>query len=319
MTVGKSWRTYAKHELMRSITGQEIGVANSTGNRMSAIDRLVFYDLTAGDGVAPDGVDWLKGCSPGILAHCAAKSAKPVLILLHEIQANTYGRLLDNLAGPFNLVQLGFERESDSVWRLDDRVEIRAIHGSGHAADVSFLSDRDAVLVFNDPNAITEWAMRDSFAQEIKDQGTWCCRMLSTMGCNPAGLKRLRLGQSLDENRVERIDWFGLIDAQQSACPGYRDMLLAAIERDDAQWAYLLSTSQNWRDTTEAVVRSAFKRVGRTAEMAWWRRAPALFEETKLRLFLTRKERDLLRGGEDEWLSLTVDERLVALTERRAA
>lgn len=303
LDVGKSWRTHAKHELMRSISGQEVGAAS----KLDAIDRLVFFDLTAGDGVVDD-LAWERACSPGILARCAATSPKPVLILLYEIQANTYDRLLDSLSGD-TLRLMGYVRDGEECWRLGDKVTIRTINASGQSARVDFLTRRDAVLAFNDPNVITEWAMRNSFAQDVGDRA-WCCRILSTMGCNPAGLKRLKL--------EERLDWFGLVDDQQDACPGYRDLLLAAIERDDAQWAYLLSTAGVWRDTTEKVVKTAFKKVGRTAAMQWWRTNEAEFEATKLRLFLTRPELALLRGDEQAWLSLTSEKRLLALIERGA-
>lgn len=308
--VGRSWRTEAKHALMRSIAGQEIGAIS----RIGAHDRHVFYDLSAGDGVVGGGADWFKTCSPGILATHAANTHLPTaLVLLHEIQPSTYDRLLDSLADPWHLPLLGYVKDGEGCWRLGDRVELRTINGSGHDADVSFLTKRDAVLAFNDPNAITEWAMRDTFVQEVKDRA-WCCRVLSTMGCNPAGLKRLPL--------AERLGWFALVESHQAAEPRYRDILLAAIEKDDSQWSYLLSTPQNWRDKTEAVVQTAFNHVGRTAEMAWWRQQSDDFREALLRLFLTKKEEDaraLIRGEEDYWLSLDTEQRCRFLTERGAS
>lgn len=307
--VGKSWRTTAKHGLMGSIVGQEVGVVG-LGN---GDDRHVFYDLCAGDGVVDYEPAWEQMCSPGILARhamTAAKNGKRALVLLHEIQPNTYDRLLNSLAGPWGLPLLGYVPDGEGCWRIGDMVELRAVNASGQTADVSFLGNRDAVLVFNDPNAITEWAMREGFAAEVP---SWRCRILSTMGCNPAGLKRLPL--------VERLGWFPLIEAQQAALPGYRDLLLAAIQRDDAQWAYLLSTSQNWRPQTEALFRTEFKKVGRATEMAWWRQDPGQFREVLLRLFLTRNEedaRELIRGEEDYWLSLDTEQRYRFLTERGA-
>jgi hypothetical protein len=306
MNVGRSWRTWAKHGLMSGIAGQEVGVANTA--RQSVIERLVFFDLTAGDGAAEDGLQWEKQCSPGILAKHAANSGKPVLVLLHEIQPNTYDRLLDSLADEWHLPLLGYSKDGEDCWRIGDTVVIKAFNYGGHRAAVDFLDRGDAVMVFNDPNAITEWAMRDTFAEEIDAQGVWCCRIFSTMGCNPSGLKRLHTD--------ERLGWFALIDTQERACPGYRDLLLSAIERDASQWAYLLSTPQNWRESTEGFIEQEFRRVGRTAAMAWWRTDMPKFEATKMRLFLTDMERNLIQGDEAYWLSLDADNRLLFLIDR---
>jgi hypothetical protein len=277
LDVGRSWRTYAKHELMSSFIGQEVGVVNHALRDMS---RLVWIDLTAGDAARVDNVKkWHESCSPGILARHAIHSRKPVGIFLHEIQAATYDRLLGNLDR--HLPELGYVRDDENTWRIDNRVVIRAHNTSGQQADVSFVQKADAVFVLNDPNAITEWAMRDNFAREITAR-TWCFRSLSTMGCNPAGLKRLE--------KEERLHWFSFPDTQERALPRYRDLILAAIDRDEAQWAYLLSTSEKWRDKTEAVFKTAFKKCGRTAAMAWLRKNPEQFTETKRTLFLTKKE-----------------------------
>lgn len=318
MTVGRSWRTYAKHELMNSVVGQEVGVINQRTFKMDQVDRLVWFDLTAGDAAPVDDTEWRRCCSPGILAYHATNSRKPVVIRLYEIQPATFDRLLKHLEE--YLPDLGYVRDGESCWRHGDTVEIRAVNASGRAASVDLIGKRDAVLVFNDPNAITEWAMRDTFAQEIVDQQAWCFRSLSTMGCNTAGIKRLELR--------ERLDWFDLIDTQESVLPHYRDLLLAAIEKDEAQWAYLLSTSvkEKWRGQAENEVKAAFRTAlkrmpkesrGRTAGTAWYRQSPSEFEETKLQLFLTKAEREALRGRERQWLAAGKEERLLLLGETK--
>lgn len=292
--VGRSWRTYAKHELMSSIIGQEIGAAS----RLNTIGRHVWFDLTAGDAALVEGVEWERGCSPGILARHAVNSRKPVEIVLHEIQPATYDRLLGNLAE--RLPALGYEKDGEDCWRLGNRVAITALNSSGHGADVAMIRNSDAVFVLNDANAITEWAMRPTFAREICER-TWCFRSLSTMGCNPAGIKRIGLDDGSGDAKRERRAWFDLIATQQNTLPHYRDLLLAAIEKDEAQWAYLLCTAAKWRPQSEAIVRGAFKTAinrlpeesrGRTAAMTWFGADPLGFEETKRHLFLTKAERD---------------------------
>lgn len=275
--VGRSWRTHAKHALMRSFIGQEVGVVNLLASR-GQVSRCVWFDLTAGDGVAPDEIPWEQGCSPGILGHYAANLRVPATVVLSEIATATYDRLLASLAE--RLPQLGYTVAGPARWRRGT-VEVVAVHGSGAGADISIINRDDAVLVLNDPNAITEWAMRPTFAQEVCDR-TWRFRSLSTMGCNPAGLKRVDL--------AERLQWFELIQQQQAALPLHRDLLLTAIERDDAQWAYLIGTASKWRPTTENVARSEFAKVGCTVEMSWYRTDRDLFEAAKRRLFFTRAE-----------------------------
>lgn len=292
--VGRSWRTYAKHELMSSIIGQEVGAAGS----MTRIERHVWFDLTAGDAALVDGAEWARGCSPGILARHAAKARKPVEIVLHEIQPATFDRLVGNLGA--HLPGLGYEKDGEDCWRLADKVTITALNVSGHSADVTTVRNCDSVFVLNDANAITEWAMRATFAREICDR-TWCFRSLSTMGCNPGGIKRIGLDDGSGSAKRERRAWFDLIATQQNTLPHYRDLLLAAIEKDEAQWAYLLCTAAKWRPQSEAIVRSAFKTAirrlpeesrGRTAAMTWFGTDPLGFEETKQQLFLTKTERD---------------------------
>jgi len=288
--VGRSWRTVAKHGLMRSFVGQEVGVLAAKHAEWE-ITRAGLYDLTAGDGIAPDHTQWIHGCSPGILANHATHLPIPAVVRLHEIQPATYDRLLDSLAT--HLPTLGYTKNAADRWLYEAngaQVELVAINGSGSDADTSLIrwGDKDAVLTLNDPNAITEWAMRPTYAQEIRER-TWCARSLSTMGCNPAGIKRLDIS--------ERLQWFDLIQAQQDALPPYRDLLLAAIERDEAQWAYLICDPGKWRAKTESVVRTAFSKVGRTVAMSWYRANPDQFEETKRSLFFTQRERRDMQQG----------------------
>lgn len=276
MDVGRSGRTPAKHALMSAICGKEVGAAG----RIRAIDRLLWKDLTAGDGVPEDGMEWHYNCSPGILAHHATKSIKPVMVTLHEIQPATFDRLMATLAE--QLPWLGYTRIGETMWSCR-QATLEAVCGSGADSPVDHIRRTDAVLVSNDPNAITTWAMRPTFADEIARRA-WCFRSISTMGCNVGGLKR--------SDAPTRAGWFELVKQQEAALPRHRDLLLAAIEGDSAQWAYLLSEPSKWRDRgiVEPTVQTAFKRYGYALEMAWHRTQPDAYEDLKRRLFLTRRE-----------------------------
>ena len=314
MDVGRSgWRTFAKHFLMNSFVGQEAGVTRN----LRGVTRLVWIDLTAGNAALIDEIEWHRSCSPGILAYHAKDSVKPVEIALHEIKPAVFDLLIKNLE--YWLPTLGYSQYEDAAWRIGSRVRIRAFNVSGKDASVDYVGRSDAVLVLNDPNAITDWAMRDSFPAEIVSR-TGIFRSMSTLGCNPSGIKR--------GSAAERLNWFDLIRSQERTLPGYRDLLLSAIERDEAQWAYLLSTATaaDWRDKTEAMVKSAFRRVtevpgsrGRTAAMTWFQQDPAEFQETKLRLILTKSERERIRGQEDGWFAAPRAERLQAFDKDQAS
>lgn len=296
--VGRSWRTPIKHDYLSSIVGQEAGALPHVRAR-----RGIWYDLTAGDAAKIDGESWHRACSPGILAYHASKCRVPVHVRLYEIQTGTYDRLIVNLTE--HLPTLGYNKIGSAMWLHPENLATVTAHNtSGAEADVSDVDDDTGVFVVNDPNAITEWAMRPTFAAEIADR-TWLSRCLSTMGCNPAGLKRLDI--------TERINWFSAIQAQQRALPAYRDLSLAALDRDEAQWAYLVATSGKWRDGTDQAARRSAKKCNRSLTIAWWREYPDDFNALLLRLFLQRSELKQIRGREQEWMAADNEQRLAMI------
>jgi hypothetical protein len=295
MDVGTSWHTVAKHNLMRSIACKQIVAAN----KIEWLERIALYDLTAGNGIPAYDAEWSHACSPGILASQATKSGKPVLVDLYEKDAGTYGKLLASLTE--QLPFLGYRQTAENRWQARTNIVLRATHMDGRMAPVDHLRHRDDVLVFNDPNSITEWAMRSGFAQEISRRAKGL-RILSTLGCNVCGIKMLPyakedqtlpLGDGPEVmSLTERRNWFRLVTEQQEALLDRHDLLLAAFERDSSQWAYLLSTpaTQRWTAEAEKHVHEAFSMVGRTAEMSWFRQNPDRFDWTKRKLFLTKSE-----------------------------
>jgi hypothetical protein len=277
MDVGRTWRTPAKHDLMRSLIGKEVGVSKS----MAAIRRCIWFDLTAGDAAPIEGQEWAASCSPGILANHARNVGKPTYVFLYEIKTHTYDRLLAALTAI--LPTMGYRQANHNVWLHGEHVYLCATNGSGAEAGVSMVQRGDAVFALNDPNAITEWAMRPTFASEIAGATPWF-RSLSTLGCNPAGIKRLNL--------EERTGWFEHVRQQELACPRHRDLLLCAIERDSAQWAYLMSEPTKWRGYMEATANTAFKRHGAALSKSWWRQDSETYDALKRQLFFTAKERE---------------------------
>lgn len=287
--VGRSWRTYAKHEIMNAIIGKEAGVCRVSHD----VCCLDWIDLTAGDAAQIDGEEWHRTSSPGLLAYHASefakRSQKPINIYLHEIQDATFDRLLRNL--DLQLPALGFTRRDNTVWMNSHvsayaTVAIIARNWSGQDADIRGLVEGGAVLVLNDPNAITEWAMRPNFMADIYERGIWRARSLSVMGCNPSGIKRLPPD--------ERRGWFHHLRTQEKGLPGYHDLLLAAIEKDDAQWAYLLQTPRKWQNESERVMARAFASLtpARTVALSTFRSNRENYECAKANLFTTKRERE---------------------------
>lgn len=274
--VGRSWRTPAKHDLMNKVIGVEVGAVGYKPD----VSRCVWLDLTAGDGVVPDGSEWERNCSPGLLAYHATNSRKPVGITLYENKPATFDRLVSALDA--NLPRLCYRQVDDATWQHEKSdVLIVALNEDGATAPLRNVDRDTAVLVSNDPNAIIDWAMRDTFAQEVGERTPWF-RSISTMGCNVGGLKRLAYG--------ERAKWFSLVERQETALPRHRDLFIAAIENDDSQWAYLLGEPDKWRDKVTTNVVKSFNKHQMRVDTAWFRGDRRHYEQIKRRLFLTRGE-----------------------------
>jgi hypothetical protein len=264
---------------MDTIFGREIAVAMS----LAHINRMAWYDLTAGDGVIADGPDWCRNCSPGLMAFHAlhvnrALRPKPIDVYLYENRPSTFDELTRSLDR--HLPGLGYRRDGDD-W-VCGAVRIHVVAGSGEDACLDAVDRATAVLVSNDPNAITTWAMRPTFAMEMRER-TSHFQTINTMGCNVGGLKRL--------DRETRDSWFDLIAHHHDRIPRNHDLVLVRIDDDDSQWAYLLCCPRKWQKQTERNIRKAFDSVGATVDHAWMKDDPERFAEAQRILFLTRAER----------------------------
>jgi len=281
--VGHSVRTPAKHALMGRLIGREVGA----GRHIRGFDEHLWLDLTAGDGVPylAEG-PWWSNCSPGLLAYHATAAHKRIRVRLHEIQPATFDRLDGNLHDHLPRLEgrrgesVAYGWNGDHWWR--GYSQVRSFNADGAGASVEDVTARTAVVVVNDPNAINTWAMRPTFVAEIRERTPWF-RGISTMGCNAKGLKRL--------NREERGQWYGLVQQAADGLYPHHDLLLAAIERDDSQWAYLVEEANAWGERAEDDVDKAFTAHGMTMRKVWLRRDPAGFRALLDELFLTKKER----------------------------
>ena len=288
--VGRSERTPAKHEVLQKIVGRITGAAPHVKSR-----RLGFIDLCAGDGVTPEDTDFWHGCSPGILIRYASGAIRrgmaPSIVILYEINRNTYDRLITNLTANLGEPFAAKDGQTRYDYTTDAGVAVRvfAFRGSGKDADVSWIHRDDCMFVNNDPNSIHDWAMRATLISEILER-TWRCTTFSTMGCNTGGL----MMKPFEERKTM---WYPHLSAIKDSLPNHMDVVLAAIDRDASKWAYATTSPMVWRQKTEKDITSAFKKIGRDMHVAWWRDAPAAFGELEDRLFLRKTELEERQEG----------------------
>lgn len=287
--------TPVKHAIMHEFVAKECRVANSP--RCHYIERLVWIDLTAGNGIAVFGATWGTGSSPGILATQAARSNKPVTVALYEQNPDTYKILLDNLTA--NLPQLGYKRTAEDLWERG-KTAVRALNMDGRNVDATDewtppIGPKDVVLILNDPNSITEWAMNERVVERVvrKAKGL---RVLSCLGCNVAGIMRGPYtrpeGVPVTRSISARSEWYGLIDNITQSLPDHHDMMLTAFDRDASKWAYLFTTVDKWMHEEEALLMHAFNESGKQHPytFAWYRRDGDDFAKLLDRLVLSKTE-----------------------------
>lgn len=280
--VGRSeQRTPAKHDLLNSVLGREVGV----GACRSKFSDLAWYDLTAGDGAAIDREEWHRGCSPGLFAAHArytvpGVSPKPVIVHMYERAAGTYVQLVENLSA--RLPELGYAPIGDGLWQRG-RVSLSVHHAEAHTATTAHVGARTAVMLVNDPNNVDQWACPAGLLSDLNRRSPYVC-LVSTMGCNAAGLKRLHL--------TERMRWYDHLNAQLAARAPWHDCYLAAVERDASQWAYLITAPASWREQVSKGAHKAFRAHGLSLDDAWLGETPDRFRVIVDRLFLRASERE---------------------------
>lgn len=276
--VGRSQRTPAKHRLLNATLGQIAGTALTS--RINAAG-VTFIDLCAGDGVPTEGADFWHGTSPGLMirhARFVADRRLPACVDLYEINRVTFDQLLASLREHLGEPLASY---GDSAEFSYGGVIVRARRASGRDATTDRIGVNYCVFINNDPNSIHDWAMRPTFVEEVRLR-TWMCTTFSTMGCNVGGLKML----SPDERQM----WFGHLSSIKNSTPARIDLMLCAIDRDPAQWAYAITTPVGWRDRTAHDATRAFDSIGRGLRLEWWRISPEAFIDLEKTLYLTKAE-----------------------------
>jgi hypothetical protein len=215
-SVGASSRTPFKHWLFDASLGKVIG-AISNPHATPCNPRIHIVDMCAGDGFGHEGK---YDSSPGIIRK-HIESDRPAsqrvskTAHLYEIQSLTFDRLKSRYG---DASSMHLYRQDSKGWTVRDIPT----------------SKGDCVYVYADPNSIATLPITPEFVDSMTSETLF----LMTLGCNASGCKRLP--------REDREDWFEIVHMITCSIHKRHDLLLIWLNRDDHQWAYLMSTPQVW-------------------------------------------------------------------------
>lgn len=254
--VGKSARTPMKHCLLKKIIGREVGVITRS-HWAKGVYQIV--DLCAGDGVDEQS-------SPQLILKYALwlqEHGGRVQTTFIEKHHATYSRLAAMLESN--------SRVPTSVWRgCSNQI----------SADQLWEGEPQLAFILNDPNTVNDFAL----TEEILGSAPRYTTTLSTLGCNPRGIKRM--------SREVRDGWFEHIYRVIDHMPSHHTAMIVSLNRDDAQWAYLITGPTVWFDENryQHDCQKAFKDWEAGITMVIRDRSPGEFRSECDRLFLTKRE-----------------------------
>jgi len=290
-TVGKSFRTPAKHAALNAHLGREAAALTHMNYWLKPV---IWYDMSAGDAETQPDQQWSENCSAGIFARHARTIAgfedrgavfRDVQITLSEKARNTYDLLLVNL--DLQLPQLGYERRSTTRWVFEGK--------QGHTVDLNVEMQDSAQMTFDgisrdqvvflciDPNNMTGVHINDQAHRNLFGENRRTT-MFVTMGCNPGGLKMLPL--------EARENWFKVTEPLERRLANTHDIVIAAIDNDRARWGYLVVVPEGWRDKYTKSFVKQFLDNGFALKHASIRNQENEYEHIQRYLFLTNKENE---------------------------
>lgn len=255
MTVGFSSRTPLKHFILNAALGQVVG-ALSTGRSYAKLPLLVV-DLCAGDGLNHMG----DQCSPRIIQKH---------INFHRLNGRAEAILIEKSRNIFSSLKN----------QLPDNNNIQLINGDAKDFVLPSLSHKQAVFIHIDPNSLADWPVGSGLIQTLNETTTF----VATLGCNVGGLKRLDFFK-------HRAQWYDHINELTSDIPSWHDVQIHVLNRDKAQWAYVVRIPKKWSE-------KAMYNITKKGNELWpnglssasLNQDRPYFEELIDRLFLTAKE-----------------------------
>lgn len=216
-TVGTSSRTPGKHELIRAVIGQMLGAC---GNIYLCDKHFVVIDMCSGDGQpAPES----NTSSPQIIRH--------------HFEHPRGGRRLIGMGG--SCTAHLYESKPETFRRL--QADYGAVPGfylyneSSDGIDLNMLTHPNSPSVLiADPNNINDMPLPEYFY--YRRIPVWMS-IIFTLGCNVGGLKRLEHSKRLA---------FAEFGNTPNVARNHHDVLIFWLDRDAAQWAYMLVIPLKW-------------------------------------------------------------------------
>lgn len=252
--VGSSLHTGPKHFVLDRLIAQATGAAQ----HLDWIERLLFVDCCAGDGVPTQASGT---SSPAIMWKHHSASVKPSQIVLMDKAEQNVAELKSWL-GP-----------QAPIHHLD-------YHSPEAAVVVSRLVDRGtAVFLHVDPNSMNDVFLSPAMRYALLPAHTL---MMVSLGCNVAGTKRLSF-DGIRDQWYERIEEFLRVPRR------YHDSCLIRLN-SASDWGYLVSTPVRWKPDIERVISRARAKWPAGIDYAW-ASDPHAFLSLEDRLFKTHGER----------------------------
>lgn len=263
--VGTSSRTPFKHWLLNMELGRQIGVLSLNSRSVPCkANPLLIVDLCAGDG-SPS--EYGEQSSPSIiLSHCTnPRFGAKLSIQAVFVEKNTH--TFESL------------KSFVSTQNLPPNHAVQCLNVDSTTLRVNPSYRDQAIFINCDPNSISDIPLTPEFMRSMTPYTT----MMVTMGCNPAGIKRL--------SYEARKDWYNYTDLMIKHLYEYHDLILVSLVKDASQWAYLIRTPLAWSKNTLEGVKKAGDKMWKHGVTAFsYRSSQSLFRSELDRLFLTKEE-----------------------------
>jgi hypothetical protein len=260
-TVGSSdGRTPLKHFILDKALGRIVGVTALGKSTVPARMPLLVVDMCAGDGVARES----GTSSPEIIAkHIEFK----------KLNGKAKAIFYEAAPASFNTLRSRFESNL--------RVELRNADSSGFDLKSELSVPDQAVFIHADPNSIETYPITRELCLSMSPTTT----LLVTLGCNVNGLKRLPW--------ESRKPWAWHVKNLVDTLSFNHDLIIFTLERDQAQWSYVLRLPHKWSNETEQMIcKACMDMWPKGINSASYKHRRSEFSSLVQKLFLTKSEID---------------------------
>ena len=248
-------RTPYKHALLNALLGKILGASS----RLSWLSDNLLIDACAGDGRSNA---WSGTSSPLLFCHHANLAKKPTRCVMIE-KSNYEWMILESLIG-----------------EIDIRKIVQVLHGDYRSREIAQQIGRcrpfTNCFLHIDPNHANDVGKIEHLYNNVLSE---YLLMLVTLGCNASGIKRLPLEQ--------RREWFSCLEYLLQLMRHNHDACLIRLEKDAAQWAYMITSPSVWKGHISAMVRDLSRSYwAKGVEMHWYHDEPKAFWRAAEILFL---------------------------------